>query len=244
MRAGREGFTLLELLLAVSVLGIVMAMLSISLSGIVRLKETAEQEEAVFQQAQTALRRIGEDLGGAVLLREEPFVGASVEHGRERADTLEFASRAHLIFNPEKQKVGLALIRYLVEADREEPRRLRLLRSDTPLLPEEKSEEKNQEPRERRQRMDESQPEELSFLLADNLRSVRFRYLNAKGQEFDSWQSPVDEGPEGTSSGLPAAVYCTLEIWLDMDADRYETFSTAMVVPLGLMPHVAKDEKK
>jgi len=223
-----QGFTLLEVLLAMAVLGVVMAMLSLSLSGTLRVVDATEQQAEGYHQAQVALRRLSEDLTAAVLTREMGFVGVKSERDGQRTDTLTFASLAHLVLNPEQQRPGVAAISYQIRADGEDERRLRLLRADTPLLP--------------GTEVASPAAKEDAHLLADNLRSVRFGFLNSQGQIFDSWQGGVATGEQAEPPVLPAMVSCTLEFWLDPDQGSSQTFTTGVLIPAGLVT-AAKDAK-
>jgi len=215
-----HGFTLLEVLLATTVLGVVMAMLSLSLSATLRVVESTEQQEAVYFQAQTAMRRITEDLAAALSTSNAPFIGQRDSFRDRRADTLEFASQARLVLNPERQRPGVASIRYRLRADADDERRWKLLRSESLVLP----------------GVDPAQGEAGSeaapaFLLADNLRAVQFRYFNRDGQEFDSWQEEQGGDGQGAVERLPAAVHCTLEFWIDPDKEISQAFATRILIP-------------
>jgi len=216
--SGRNhGFTLLEVLLAMSVLGVVVAMLSLSLSSSLQVVEATEREEEVFFQAQTALRRITADLGSAVAVQEGMFVGENKEIDGRRADQLTFSSQAHLVFNPEKQQPGVAIIAYRLQPDADDGRNLQLLRSDVLLAP--------------GSAKDGDERAEPVFLLADNLRSVQFTFFDRQGQEFDSWQRETEANDLDTTMELPAAVHCILEFWLDRDKETVQTFSTRILLP-------------
>lgn len=217
-----RGFTLLELLLATTVLGVVMAMLTLSLNATLRVVEGTERQEAVYALAQTAMRRLAEDLTATVPVKESPFVGQKQTWREQRADSLTFVSQAHLVFNPEKQPAGVASIRYLVQADPADERKLRLLRSDTLLLPGVPLV----------QGLAREDVREQAFLLADGLRSVRFRYIDQEGQETDSWQEQAQSEGEEEVGAVPAAVHCTLEFWLDPDKDLYQSFGTRILLPV------------
>jgi len=223
-----KGFTLLEVLLAITVLGVVVAMISLTLSGTLKVVDATEQQEAIYHQAQTALYRLTEDLAEAVLAKEMVFTGKNNDVDGQRADTLEFASLAHLVLNPDMQKQGVGFIRYQIQTDAADARRLKLLRSDTLLLP----------------GVDygKSEAEDRPFLLADNLRSVRFKFSNRLGHEFDSWDETVDvDGQQGIRP-LPAAVHCTLEFWLDPDKETVLTFTTGVLIPAGIITAEVKGE--
>lgn len=217
MRADERGFTLLEIMLAVTMLGVVMAMLSLSLSGAARVIDATGQQEAVYHQAQIAMRRITEDLAAALQQSDVAFTGIKVDTKSQRADTLVFASQARLVFNNEQQKPGLAKVRYRVDPDEDDARRLKLLRSDTLILP----------------GIDytKDEHEDRAFLLAENIREVRFRYLDHQGQEFDSWAEEQDSEGQNEARPLPAGVVCTLEFWLDPDKETSLTFSTGVLIP-------------
>ena len=227
-RATDQGFTLLEILLAMTVLGMVMAMLTLSLSATLRAVDASEDQEAVYHQAQTAFRRLSVDLAAGIEDADIPFSGTRMELDGQRTDTLAFASLAHLVFNRDKQRPGMAFIRYRLEPDDKDRRRLKLLRSDTLALPGVEYEEGGE-------------AEARSFLLADNLRSVRFVYYDREGQEFDSW-GLEQEGEQGEEPRpLPAVVQCSLEFWLDPDKETALTFTTGVVVPAGLLAAKGND---
>ena len=221
-----QGFTLLEVLLAVAVLGVVVAMLSLTLSGTLKVVDATEQQEGIYHQAQITLRRITEDLAAAVLDKDVAFTGQRNEVDGRRADTIVFPSLAHLILNPEQQKQGVAVIRYQLQTDTEDPRRLKLLRSDTLLLPGVGG--------------SKAEAEDHPFLLADNLRSVRFVFFNQQGQKNDSWDETMDVSAQKEARPLPATVHCTLEFWLDPDRETVQTFSTEVLIPAGLIVAEAK----
>lgn len=214
-----NGFTLLEVLLAVAVLGMVMAMLSLTVSGTTKVVDAIERQEEIYHQVQITLRRITEDLAAAVPTKEVAFTGQKNEVDGRRADTLVFASLAHLVLNPEKQQQGVAVVRYQLQTGATDARRWKLLRSDTLLLPGGSG----------------SQEEDRPFLLADNLRSVRFVFTDQLGQKFDSWGEAVNSNEPQMAPSLPAAVHCTLEFWLDLEKETVQTFSTEVLLPAGLI---------
>ena len=216
-----SGFTLLEILLAIAVLGVVVAMLSLSLTATLGVIDGTEQQEEVFHQAQTAMRRLSEDLASAVPHSDMGFTGTSAVLNGQSADTLTFVSTAHLVFNPDTQRPGPAVVAYTVRAGEEDGRRLQLLRGDTFLLP--------------GGDILAGTEEQGMYLLADNLRAVRFRYLDRQGQEFDNWGEEVSVDGEQEPLPVPAAVSCTLEFWLDPDRDTLQTFSTAVLIPAGVI---------
>ncbi|MBM9536053.1 prepilin-type N-terminal cleavage/methylation domain-containing protein [Desulfobulbus alkaliphilus] len=223
-----SGFTILEILLAIAVLGMVVTMLSLSLTATLRVIDGTEQQEEVFHQAQTALRRLSEDLAGAAPHPDMGFSGMLSDKNGHSADTLAFVSTAHLIFNPDTHKGGPAAIIYSVRTGEGDSRRLQLLRGDTILLP--------------GSDVHTGTGEQGMYLLADNLRAVRFRYFDRQGQEFDSWNGEGRLDEEQLPLPVPAAVSCTLEFWLDPDRQSAQTFTTTVLIPAGIITATAADE--
>ena len=219
MSSGERGFTLLEVLLAMTVLGVVVAMLALSLSGSMRVVEGTEREEELYSMAQAAMRRISEDLAAAFASQDGPFVGENELENGHRLDRLRFCSLAHLVFNPEQQRPGPALIGYRLEKEQGDERKFRLLRSDQPLLPGQEAQGEGDTP--------------PAFVVADNLRSLQLTYFDRQGQEFDSWQAELEDNNPDKQGKLPAAVHCILEFWVDPDMETTQIFSTRIVVPVG-----------
>lgn len=218
---GDRGFTLLEVLLATTVLGVVMAMLTLSLSATFRTVETTEEQEAIFSQAQAALRLISEDLTAAVVVQDLPFTGGSSADHTQSGIQVTFPSQSHLVLNPKKQRPALAVIRYQAVEEDEDKRRLKLLRSDTPVLPGISWQEG----------MDSAEDPGSAFLVVEGLRAVEWKYFDQQGQEFDSWQQDRDIGATDNETTLPAAVQCTLEFWVDADKELSQPFTTRVLIP-------------
>lgn len=217
MSSERSGFTLLEIMLAMLILGMVVAMVSVSLSGSIRVMEGTMDQGDIYYRAQVALERISEDITAAVLTEDTDFIGSTDSDGI----ILRFASTAHLVFDQEEGLPGLGLISYAVQPDKNKPGQLLLLRADSlhrPIGEEQKSSDETE-----------------AFLLADKLRSVQFGYRNQHGEERESWNTSVTEVEEGNERSLPAAVFCRLEFWLDEEQKASIAFQTAVLLPAGLI---------
>lgn len=208
---GRAGFTLLEIMLALLILGMVVAMISVSLSGSIKAVEATLDQGDVYYRAQVAMERISADLSSAILPDDADFVGSS---GGEDGVVLAFASLAHLAFDPENGQPGLGRIRYAVQADKDNPGQLLLLRED--ILHRKKDSE-----------------EAEAFRLCDRLRSVKFTFFNRDGEEQESWDTSSEDDEK--KHELPAAVSCHLEFWLDEEQETSLSFQTTVSLPVGLI---------
>jgi len=74
-----------------------------------------------------------------------------------------------------------------------------------------------------------------AFLLCDRLRSVRFSFINRKGEEVESWDTTAGEGEDKAERQLPVAVSCSLEFWINQEEETSITFETTVVLPVGLI---------
>ncbi len=222
-----SGFTLMEIMLAILILGMVVAMVSVSLSGSINVIEATMDRGELYYRAQIAMERISEDLTATVLPANVEFIGKGEEN--DDAVLLSFASMAHLVFDVENGKPGMGIIRYGLQPDEEESGQLLLLRSDTLCRPTEEGAELEEE--------------ETAFLLSDRLRSVKFAFLDREGETLDSWDSTVrEEDLDEKKRQLPAAVSCTLEYWLDMEEEISIIFQSTFVLPVGLIQPEEEDK--
>ncbi len=218
---GCRGMTLLEIMLAMLVLAMVVAMVTLSLSGSLNVVSETRRQGELYHQAQVALERISDDLASAVMTGDVRFQGKKMTIDGRRADRLRFASMAHIVFDPQHGHPGMAVISYTVRPDPGNSGDLVLLRADHLLTP----------PGEQ----GGNSEGDAGFLLCNGLRSVSFSFTDKGGETSDSWgASPADE-QDPASGKLPVTVTCTLEFRLDRDRKTALTFSTSVLLPVGLI---------
>jgi len=224
------GFTLLEIMLAMLVLGMVVSMVSLSLSGSIKAIGATSEQGEVYYRAQVAMERISEDLASAVLPENVEFIGSKGESDTGRTAELSFGSMAHLVFDSENGQPGMGIIGYTVRPDKIDEQQLVLLRSDVLYRPmeEQAKGENDVEP----------------FLLCDRLRSVRFSFIDRNGEELETWDTKVGEGEEKAERRLPAAVSCSLEFWINRDDETSIIFETTVVLPVGLIQAESDQEEQ
>lgn len=213
--------TLLEIMLALLVLVMVVSMVSLSLTGSLKVMDATRDQGDLYNQARIALQRISEDLASAVPANGVAFQGARGDLDGHRADGLQFASYAHVIFDTEHDHQGLSLISYRVRPDDQNGRGLILVRSDRLLMPSEIQGENGHAGH--------------GFILCDRLRSVSFSFRDEKGDQTDNWDTGSENAADSTRRRLPVSVTCTLEFWLDRKAETSLTFSTSILLPVGLI---------
>jgi len=220
------GFTLLEIMLATVILALVVSMITLSLSGSLRVVEATRAQGDLYYRAQVAMERICQDLESAILTDNGEFVGHPVEGGETKQAVLHFVSMAHQVFDPKNGHPGMAEISYLLTRDPENTRQLLLLRSDQLAVPRGKQSEGRS-------------VGENEFMLTDHLRSVVFTYFDAQGEEHDSWDTRVDPDASADEKKrkhrLPAAVGCALEFQLEANQETGLRFQTKVLLPTGMI---------
>ena len=213
-----KGFTLVEVLLATLILGIVVTTVLASFNAVLSSTEAMETGSDVYEMAKNCLTRMSLDLE-SVYIAQRPFyrtpemdsepdpyrlVSGTTDAGGTSFASLRFTSRAHVGFEERPQK-GIAEIVYYVTAADEGRSVLR--RSDH-LYPYPEFEERPGDP-----------------VLCKDVKSLAFKYINDEGSVLDSWNSESDEFGYAT----PQAVAIQLEIG---DEKASTIFETAVKLPI------------
>jgi len=221
---GHLGFTLLEVMLATLILAMVVSMVTVSLSGSLRVVEATREQGDLYYRAQVAFQRMAEDFAAAALPDRGDFVASAQGSGGSSPRVMvRFDSLAHLVFAPATGQEGMGEISYALAEDPEKAGRFFLLRSDRLLRP-----------REKKGRASDFRD---GFVLCDQLRSLTLAFYDAEGNKVDNWDTRVDdnlsEAEKKRIRRLPAAVFCRLEFWLDQDEETSLSFETEIAIPAG-----------
>ncbi|MGB5685271.1 MAG: type II secretion system protein [Candidatus Electrothrix sp.] len=219
------GFTLLEIMLSVLILGLVVSMVTVALSGSINAIDVTMKQGQLYYRAQIAMERISEDLTSALLTSDMEFIGEA--GSGDQSTLLSFSSMAHLVLNSRNNESGLARISYVVQADNNHDGHLLLLRSDVLQRPTEDG---------------KNTGEVEAFILADQLRAVTFTFLDNSGEEQASWDTTVqsDDDEAKAERRLPAAVTCRLEFWVNEEEEQTLFFQTTVLLPTGLIQEKPK----
>jgi general secretion pathway protein J len=206
------GFTLMEILLAFLILGIVVTTILGSFNAVFSTTDTLENSGTYYDMAKNCLNRMTLDLEGLYII-QPPFykkpefdsppdayriVGSNDDIGGTGFASLRFASSAHIPLD-KSSRSGIAEIVYYVQAKADG--RLVLKRSDQ-LYPYPSFEQKNGDP-----------------VLCRDVKSLAFKYYDAAGEEFEAWNSESDDFDFAT----PAAIGIQLEIGNESESYVFET---------------------
>lgn len=211
-----KGFTLLEILIAVFLFGIILSTIFVSYTGTFRIIEDTGSQVDVYAMARTAMERMLEDLGSVYVPEMESdiaevdmsFTGSEKEIDGVGFASLRFISTAHLDFDQDHILPEPAEIVYVVRETGAE-NVLALYRSDTPThqpIPDDGS---------------------GGLLLCDGLSGFKCTYYDAGGVEHVSWG-----GADAPSKEIiPAMVTIYLEFTNASNPEAPLKFRSAVALP-------------
>jgi general secretion pathway protein J len=214
-RSGRhadQGFTLLEIMIAIFIFAIVITTIFASYNAVSSGNEIIDQNTASYEMASNCLDRMIMDLKSIYLTLppaySPPALGESPELYRIVGETtdiqgtafprLRFTSLSHISFGEKKER-GIAQIVYYVQPA--EDGNYVLKRADK-LYPYGKVEEKPADP-----------------ILCRDVKSLTFKYYDNDGTEYDLWDSDSEEFGYST----PKAIDIRLELAEGSGSLSFET---------------------
>lgn len=201
LRRANDGFTLLEIMIAIFIFAVVITTIFTSYSTVSSGNEIIDQKTASYEMATNCLNRMVMDLTSIHLTLppeySPPELGESPELYRIVGETtnvrgtdfpkLRFTSLSHISFG-EKQESGIAEIVYYVQAS--EDGNYVLKRADK-LYPYGEFKEKPGDP-----------------VLCRDVKSLTFKYYDDDGNDYDRWDSDSEDFGYAT----PRAIDIKLEL--------------------------------
>ena len=208
--AGKAGFTLLELLLAVFISGLVFSTIYAAYSSTLSTARDIDEDARAFKTARVALDRMTRDLSAVLPYAGEYVFVADRDFFRNaRFGNLTVWSAAHLAFGEDEVSGSPASIRYFV---RENPggEGFSLWRSDVAGV-----------------RPQPGRTDSGGVIICPNIAALAFKYFDENGREYETWDSTryVNQGR------VPQVVQ--IELALE-NARRPETplrFTTSVYLP-------------
>jgi prepilin-type N-terminal cleavage/methylation domain-containing protein len=213
-----EGFTLLELLVALSIFAAVISMVYVAYRSTFRITRDSEAKLHFSNMARVALDRITEDLQTLYTGTGGYMLGSREEGKTGRADQLVFTSTSHLALHDAELPAGYALLHYSLEPD-EESGLLRLYRSDRPALP-------GVPP--------DKEESGKGDVLCEELAGIEFKYIDGRGTGDDAWQShgdAFDWNDELIQGKYPSLIRITMQFAASADDGERISYHTAVALP-------------
>ncbi len=214
-----KGFTLLEIVVAIAILGIIISSLYPAYTGTYRNIEIAENESNIYYMARIAMARMADDLESAYIPETSidsdlnnlnSFTGENEYVDGSRVDQIRFFSRARVNFGEYQETVEGAGIAYYTARD-EDNGTMTLYRADTA------------------ESLDRYEEEREGFIVCEGLKSFYLTYRDKNSQEYDTW----DSTDTNFMNRLPSVVVITLEFANKINSERTVKFSTGVFLPMA-----------
>jgi general secretion pathway protein J len=227
----QRGFTLLEIMVATAILGIVLVTVYGVLSRALYAKNHAEERADLYAAGREIVLKMADELEGALpptAGRNIGFIGVA---GNERAptDAVQFDVVIRRVFSASQGRGGRALVSYSLDPLKDTPnlyalRRQEQLLTDPALEGDTAAEEgAEQEP---------AEPTAYAAYLIDQVAGLRFRYLDPQtGEWLDSWDTTAVTNGQQAPPGLPGAIEITL--FLADNQGGVHDFGTIVDLPLA-----------
>ncbi|MGD0276302.1 MAG: prepilin-type N-terminal cleavage/methylation domain-containing protein [Syntrophales bacterium] len=216
----KRGFTLVEILIAILILGIVLTTIYGAYMGTFRVIRIADADDAAYRMARTAMDRMIRDFnsltpaGGKFVFSasrsdktEEPFV------------SLKFLSSAHVGFGADENSPAGTYIAYTVQESPQSGTGYILWRNDIPLNSGSITQIISEEGK------------TGGFILCEGLKSLDFKFYDNQGNMYETWDSTVQGGAmEGV---VPSRIDVFMSLVKPDDPDHPYIFMTSIFIPVN-----------
>ena len=217
-RQAASGFTLMEVLVAITILAIVVTTVLASFNSMFSTTEVLDESADLYAMAKNCMNRMVLDLESIHIAQRpiykppeldqppDPYriVATTKDIGGMGFAEIRFASRAHVGLEKSPRE-GIAEILYYVQS--RDDGHLALKRADN-LYPYPDFEESGSDP-----------------VLSKYVKSLAFKFYDQEGLEYDVWDSDSDEFGYAT----PKAIAIRLEL---VNKSATQTFETRVLLPL------------
>ena len=212
----RNGFTLIEIIIAIFILATVLTTVYAAYTGTFRIVKDTQYADDIYSMARTAMSRMTKDMESVYSSKGSfRFLSRKTETERGEFKELSFLSFAHIDFSDERIS-GAASISYFVEVDAEKDGCI-LKRKDELYM--DKIEGAEEDSR------------KGGYALCNRLQSLAYKFYDSKGEEYDSWDSNSDL--ETQKDSAPSVVSIQMDFINPDDRDRPYRFMTKVFLPMA-----------
>ncbi len=211
-RQHARGFTLVEILIAIFILGVVLTTIYAAYSGTLRVIKELDDESRIYKMARITVDRMSRDIcaaqrSGSVFV----FQSEKKSLGRREFNTLFVWSAGHLVFDEDELSGQPASIAYFVKEDKDGS--FSLWRSDV-AGPKPSTEKKN----------------EGGLIICQNLQALNLKFYDEGGKDYDVWDS--QSSIEQQKGKPPKIVQIELTMENLRDIEKPYKFTTKVFLPV------------
>jgi general secretion pathway protein J len=207
-----RGFTLLEILIAISILAIVLTTIYAAYSGTLTIIKELDDDSRAYQMARITLDRINRDLsslqrfGDAFVLQSEKSRIGNREFG-----SIFFWSAAHLAFEEDGLSGPPASIAYFVREDKDGG--FSLWRSDVAGA-----------------KPSTDRKTDSGLIICQNLQGINLKFYDEGGRDYESWDTASSTEPQ--KGKPPVLIQIELILANARDAEKPYKFITKVFLPV------------
>jgi len=215
------GFTLLEILLALTILAVVTALIYGAYGGTEKIVTAMVDQDRAYRMARNTLSILVRDLASLGTTEGIPLLVSQDGRYPEAGQEIRFLSLSTVPFFDEPS-AGVSRIEYFfreMTAEDGEEKGYRLIRREVPFRD---PSSLDSTPR---------NEEKGGFVLCESVKSMKFLFYR-KGSEFDEWDSRSDR--ETMKEKVPDSITLELRLVNPEDGDRPFSFLTGVFIPLGV----------
>ena len=212
----KNGFTLIEILIAIFILATVLTTVYAAYTGTFRIVKDTAYADNIYSMARSAMKRMTEDLESFCRCRDSfRFTSGKAKTEKGEFTELSFLSFAHLDFDDEKTS-GIAVINYFIVEDDEKESCVLKRRDELYMDKIEGAEEDSRKG---------------GYALCNRLQSLAYKFYDSKGEEYDSWDSNSDL--ETQKDSAPSVVSIQMDFINPDDRDMPYRFMTKVFLPVA-----------
>lgn len=224
----KNGFTLIEVLVAVTLLAVISLLIFQAMGSSTASKERFEKRETAFRSATLALNRLTRDLAMAVLYSDVELLGVTPS-GEQKTksvfigtnvgdqDKILFETLSHVRYLKDVKESELSEVGYFLEPEEEGEAGLFALKKRESSPPD-----------------DEPEKGGTVMTLLEGVKELNFRYYDPVKEEFgDEWDSTKSD----FLNKVPRSVEVTLVIQDPVDEEATLQFSTVALLEMYPAPN-------
>lgn len=216
-RRTANGFTLIEILIAMLILGVVLSTVYAAYTGTFRMIRISDDNRDIYGMGRMTLHRMIQDFNNMTPYRGNfEFYAKRTKLGNQTFPRLLFTSTVNLDLGGQKSPAGISTLEYVVAADKDQEGFV-LMRAETIHRGQETGEP------ERFKR--------IGFPLCGRLHALNYKFYDFKGKEYEAWDSSANS--EAQKGRTPVMIVIELDLANPVNPDDPFKFMTKVYLPVN-----------